>query len=64
MNMATDLPGRFEKSSYSSGSQNCVEVAAGTQGIAMWMRDSKNPAEGALPFPTTEWSAFLGTANK
>ena len=39
---------------------NCVEVAF--VGPAVAVRDSKNPAAGALAFPAAAWAAFLRTA--
>ena len=51
----------FKKSSYSTAhSQNCVEVAELPCGAAI--RDSKHPTNGHIPFPSTEWDAFLTTA--
>jgi hypothetical protein len=54
----TDLV--FRKSSYSGAGENCIEVADLPCGAAV--RDSKNPATGHLPFPSTEWDAFLTIA--
>lgn len=48
------------KSSYSTGSANCVEVAGGSTGVAI--RDTKNRSLGALSFDGHEWHVFLGTA--
>ncbi|SUD47765.1 Domain of uncharacterised function (DUF397) [Nocardia otitidiscaviarum] len=48
---------RWFKSSYSGGSQDCVEIAhlaAGGVGV----RDSKNPTGPALVFAPREWDAF------
>ena len=50
----------FRKSSYSAQGQECVEVADLPCGAAV--RDSKHPANGHLPFPSPEWSAFLHSA--
>ena len=50
----------FRKSSYSGQEPNCVEVADLPCGAAV--RDSKQPAEGHVPFPVAEWSAFLTSA--
>ncbi|MDT0332002.1 DUF397 domain-containing protein [Nocardiopsis lambiniae] len=47
----------FRKSSYSGRDQDCVEVADLPSGAAV--RDSKNPDDGHLPFPSPEWAAFL-----
>lgn len=52
------------KSSYSgSGSNdNCVEVAwPSTDEPSVAVRDSKNPATGALAVPRAAWARFLGT---
>ncbi|WP_307719333.1 DUF397 domain-containing protein [Nocardia mexicana] len=48
---------RWFKSSRSASDKECVEVAwldAGHVGV----RDSKNPAGGALVFTPAEWDAF------
>ncbi|WP_017578703.1 DUF397 domain-containing protein [Nocardiopsis valliformis] len=54
------IPARFRKSSYSAQGQECVEVADLPCGAAV--RDSKHPAAGHLPFPSSEWSSFLSAA--
>ncbi|GAB3713223.1 DUF397 domain-containing protein [Nocardiopsis nanhaiensis] len=46
----------FRKSSYSSGQDNCVEIAALPTGAAI--RDSQNPELGFLPVGASEWTAF------
>ncbi|KIZ17322.1 DUF397 domain-containing protein [Streptomyces natalensis] len=48
---------RWEKSSFSEGLDNCVEVAQ-LPGGAVAVRDSKNPHRKALRFTAAEWSAF------
>ncbi|MGX1805720.1 DUF397 domain-containing protein [Nocardia sp. NPDC055321] len=57
--MNIDLSGaRWFKSSRSTASQDCVEVAfldAGHVGV----RDSKNPGGPALVFTPGEWNAFV-----
>ncbi|MGV9415295.1 DUF397 domain-containing protein [Nocardia sp. NPDC003693] len=57
--MNIDLSGtRWFKSSRSTASQDCVEVAfldAGHVGV----RDSKNPGGPALVFTPGEWNAFI-----
>ncbi|MGW0245077.1 DUF397 domain-containing protein [Nocardia goodfellowii] len=48
----------WNKSSYSGGNDNCVEVAdlpGGRKGV----RDSKNPNGPTLVFTAGEWTAFL-----
>lgn len=48
------------KSSYSTQSGDCVEVAfQATDMIAV--RDSKNPSGPALSFTSSEWDAFTAT---
>ncbi|GAB3735728.1 DUF397 domain-containing protein [Nocardiopsis nanhaiensis] len=54
------IPTDFRKSSYSGQDQNCVEIGSLPQGAAI--RDSKHPDAGFLPFPSAEWSSFLGSA--
>ncbi|MEU4285823.1 DUF397 domain-containing protein [Nocardiopsis dassonvillei] len=54
------IPTGFRKSSYSGQEPNCVEVADLPCGAAV--RDSKHPTHGHLPFPATEWDAFLTIA--
>ncbi|WP_067811429.1 DUF397 domain-containing protein [Nocardia beijingensis] len=48
------------KSSYSSGGQECVEVAHLTGGM-LAVRDSKNPTDPALVFTPAAWDAFTAT---
>ncbi|MEU4314270.1 DUF397 domain-containing protein [Nocardia sp. NPDC024068] len=45
------------KSSYSSGSQECVEVAHLERHL-VGVRDSKDPAGAMLAFSLDEWDAF------
>ena len=54
------IPTDFRKSTHSGHGQNCVEVAELPCGAAI--RDSKHPTNGHLPFPSSEWGAFLTTA--
>lgn len=56
---------RWRKSTRSSASRDCVEVAF-LDGGQIGVRDSKNPAGPALVFTPGEWSAFTAgwsTAN-
>ncbi|GAB2548373.1 DUF397 domain-containing protein [Nocardia heshunensis] len=46
------------KSSYSSGGQDCVEVAH-LGGGRVGVRDSKNPTGPALSFAPGEWDVFI-----
>lgn len=48
---------KFRKSSYSSDSWNCVEVAISPAGALV--RDSKDADGPVLRFPGAEWTAFL-----
>jgi hypothetical protein len=49
---------QWRKSSYSGGSNDCVELAVARSGAAV--RDSKNTATGHLAFQANRWHAFLG----
>jgi Domain of unknown function (DUF397) len=62
--MIPDLEGAvWRKSSRSSGQGgNCVEVAF--VGDLTAMRDSKNPAAGALLVSEASWQRFLDTAKR
>ncbi len=51
--------GIWIKSSFSSYTSNCVEVAGLGTGTVR-VRDSKNPRAGILSFSPAEWNAFLG----
>jgi len=56
--VSVDLSGaRWFKSSRSSASQECVEVAF-LDGGMVGVRDSKNTAGPALVFTPGEWDAF------
>jgi Domain of unknown function (DUF397) len=48
----------WRKSSYSSQSGNCVEVATNLPG-AVAIRDSKDPSGPGLLIPAAEWQAFV-----
>ncbi|MGH3881872.1 MAG: DUF397 domain-containing protein [Pseudonocardiaceae bacterium] len=52
-----DLSGaRWRKSSRSTDTSNCVEMAFAGPVVAL--RDSKNPAGGVLAVPPHAWTAF------
>ncbi|HZB32219.1 MAG TPA: DUF397 domain-containing protein [Streptosporangiaceae bacterium] len=67
MNLSTAgvPPGAWRKSSYSggSGSSNCVEVA-GTPPGAVAVRDSKNPAVGAVTIDDPAWRSLLAAIKR
>jgi hypothetical protein len=48
----------WRKSSYSSQSGNCVEVATNMPGTVA-VRDSKDPEGPGLLIPAAEWRAFV-----
>lgn len=48
---------KSSRSSQDGSNGACVEVAF--TGPAIAVRDSKNPAVGALAFPTSGWADFL-----
>ncbi|GAA1748744.1 DUF397 domain-containing protein [Streptomonospora arabica] len=50
-------------STYTGGQGNCVQVADLPAG-ARAVRDSKHTGEGALDFPSAEWTAFLASARR
>jgi len=47
----------WRKSSYSTSTGNCVEVAPAADAVAI--RHSKHPAAGTITFPHPTWAAFL-----
>jgi hypothetical protein len=47
----------WRKSSYSTGTGNCVEVAPAADGVVI--RHSKHPAAGAIAFSRPAWPVFL-----
>ncbi|WP_062981921.1 DUF397 domain-containing protein [Nocardia anaemiae] len=56
--MSVDLSGaKWYKSSRSSSTKDCVEVAH-LHGGMVGVRDSKNPMGPALVFGPAEWDAF------
>jgi hypothetical protein len=51
---------QWRKSSYSTGGNQCVEIAH--LGAAVAVRDSMNPSAGHLAFGAGDWQAFLDDA--
>ena len=51
----------WRKSSYSTNTGNCVEVAWNRPGIVA-VRDSKNPDGPALVLTAGQWRAFVSAA--
>jgi hypothetical protein len=63
MTVSVDLSGvNWFKSSRSSGSKDCVEVAF-LDGGQVGVRDSKNSTGPALVFTPGEWDAFTAGVN-
>ncbi|WP_433715155.1 DUF397 domain-containing protein [Nocardia sp. CA-084685] len=61
--MNVDLSGAaWFKSSRSTASKDCVEVAHLDGGV-VGVRDSKNPTGAALIFTPAEWDAFTAGVN-
>jgi Domain of unknown function (DUF397) len=56
---ASTMTWRKSSRSGSNGTGNCVEVAFA--GVAVAVRDSKNPDAGRLTYPERGWAAFLTT---
>ncbi|MFD7364707.1 DUF397 domain-containing protein [Nocardiopsis alba] len=54
--MTSETP--WHKSSYSNGSQNCVEVA---EGPTTHLRDTQHRAQAQLNVPGSEWTALIQT---
>ncbi|MFJ9458393.1 DUF397 domain-containing protein [Kitasatospora sp. NPDC101447] len=48
----------WRKSTYSGGSNGCIEVADGFTGV-MPVRDSKDPSGPALVFSSSAWRSFV-----
>jgi len=62
--VSVDLAGaRWFKSSKSSSTKDCVEVAHLDSGL-VGVRDSKNPSGPALVFAPADWDAFLTSTRK
>jgi hypothetical protein len=54
-------PITWRKSRFSTGTQNCVEIA--DAGTAIHVRDSKHPGRGYLTFTRSELAAFIAAAS-
>ncbi|HEX5402060.1 MAG TPA: DUF397 domain-containing protein [Pseudonocardiaceae bacterium] len=52
----------WRKSSYSTATGNCVEVAPTADGVLI--RHSKHPAAGMITFPYPAWAAFVRDASE
>ena len=52
----TQPPADFRKSTYSSGDNDCVEVAPGVD--EAWVQDTKDRDGGTLKFGRTAFDAF------
>ncbi|MFF4410481.1 DUF397 domain-containing protein [Streptomyces sp. NPDC001404] len=61
--MRADLSNaNWRKSSYSTGQEECVEVAENISGEAVTaIRDSKRPSGPALLLPRQAWARFVRT---
>ena len=53
-------PTTWRKSTYSTNTANCVELA--TVGPDVWLRDSKHPEAGHLTFTGAELAALMAAA--
>ncbi|MEU4836860.1 DUF397 domain-containing protein [Nocardia testacea] len=51
------------KSTYSTGTKDCVEIAHLDDG-GVGVRDSKNVGAGALVFTPAEWDAFVTSTKR
>jgi hypothetical protein len=49
-------PTGWRKSSHSTATGNCVEVAPTVDSV--FVRDSKNPGAGAIALPARTWAVF------
>ncbi|WP_326692432.1 MULTISPECIES: DUF397 domain-containing protein [unclassified Streptomyces] len=53
---------RWIRSSYSTGTNNCLEAARGSGRLAV--RDSKDPARGALSVGGAAWTSFVAVVKE
>ncbi|MGH3449633.1 MAG: DUF397 domain-containing protein [Haloechinothrix sp.] len=56
----TELTTAWRKSSYSTSTGNCVEVAPAAGGVVL--RHSKRPAAGTITFPPRAWATVVEEA--
>lgn len=54
----------WTKSTYSGGSNDCVEVAPSAIPAALPVRDSKQPAGPAVVFDDTTWGLFVDAVKR
>jgi len=52
----------WRKSTYSGGNGSCVEIA--NLGMAVAVRDSKDPQGPQLHFPAAAWAGFLAVLKR
>lgn len=60
--MTVEHDPNWRTSSYSGTQENCVQVAAGPDVVAL--RDSKNPDGGILTVPSPAFTALLSCARR
>jgi hypothetical protein len=59
---AAHTPLAWRKSSYSTATGNCVEIAPAAHSV--FIRHSKHPGTGTISFPSDAWAAFVREAPK
>ncbi|HEY2575751.1 MAG TPA: DUF397 domain-containing protein [Streptosporangiaceae bacterium] len=59
---AANAPAAWRKSSYSTGTGNCVEIAPAADSVVI--RHSKHPGTGTISFSSAAWAAFVREAPK
>ncbi|MDJ1138086.1 DUF397 domain-containing protein [Streptomyces iconiensis] len=52
---------QWKRSSYSTGTNNCLETVRWADGRRQAVRDSKDPGRGALHFGDPAWAAFVAS---
>lgn len=53
----------WHKSTYSTGTNNCIEVADDAPGAVM-VRDTKDHGRGIIEVSPSAWSAFIAEAKR